>query len=93
MVYEYDETTEKLREFLHLPINPNPKSVFDPALSVANTQVFKRYPQFEEDIRIIEKELPEYLFDYSKYPEPDFSKKMFYGKSPLHQDFKQRFLE
>ena len=93
MVYEYDKTTEILRDFLKLPENPHPKSVFDPELSVANTQVFKRFPQFAQDIQKIEQELPEYLFDYSKYPEPDQSKKMFYGKSPKHKDFKKSYSE
>ena len=93
MVYEYDKTTAKLREFLHLSANPHPKSVFDPDLSIANTQVFKRYPQFTEDVKKIEEALPEYLFDFSKYPEPDFSKKMFYGKSPKHDGFKKRYAE
>lgn len=89
MVYEYKKTSAKVREFLHLPENPRPRTVFEPNLSIANTQVFKRFPQFAEDVRKIERELPEYLFDFSKYPEPDFSKKMFYGKSPLHEGFKR----
>jgi len=93
MVYEYESTSAKLRAFLNLPENPHPKSVFDPSLSMANTQVFKRYPQFVEDVTKIEKELSEYLFDFSKYPEPDFKKKMFYGKSPLHKGFKKRMAE
>ncbi len=93
MVYEYDQTMPKLCKFLNLPENPRPKSVFDPALSIANTQVFKRFPQLAEDVKKIEKELPEYLFDFSKYPEPDFSKKMFYGKSPKHDGFKKKFGE
>lgn len=93
MVYEYDKTTATLREFLHLPENPHPKSVFDPSLSIANTQVFKRFPQFADDVQKIEEALPEYLFDFSKYPEPDFRKKMFYGKSPKHDGFKKKFAE
>lgn len=91
MVYEYDKTTAILREFLHLPENPRPKSVFDPSLSIANTQVFKRFPQFEDDVRKIEEALPEYLFDFSAYPEPDFSKKMFHGKSPKNSRFKKQY--
>lgn len=93
MVYEYDATTEKLRQFLHLPENPRPRSVFDPELSIANTQVFRRYPQFAEDVNKIEKELPEYLFDYSRYPEPNLGKKMFYGKSPLHESYRAKYGE
>lgn len=90
LVYEYDKTTAILREFLHLPENPRPKSVFDPSLSIANTQVFKRFPQFVEDVKKIEVALPEYLFDFSKYLEPDFSKNMFFGKSPKHKRFNAR---
>lgn len=91
MVYDYETTSQKVREFLHLPENPRPKSVFDPSLSIANTQVFKRFPQFSEDVKKIEEQLPEYLFDFSRYPEPDFTKKMFYGKSPLHDKFNSSY--
>lgn len=91
MVYEYDKTTTVLREFLHLPENPHPKSVFDPSLSIANTQVFKRYSQFADDVKKIEEALPDYLFDFSQYPTPDFSKKMFFGKSPKHKGFKAKY--
>ena len=65
MIYHYDETTEKIRDFLKLGDNPAPKSIFDPAISMPNTQVWKRYPQFAKDIKRIEEELPEYLFDYT----------------------------
>lgn len=82
MVYHYDETTKAIRDFLHLPENPNPKSVFDPMISMPNTQVWKRYPQFAKDIEYIEAELADYLFDYSDCPEPDKNGKMFRGKSP-----------
>ena len=93
MVYEYDATTRIVREFLHLPENPRPCSVFDPSLSIANTQVYKRFPQFSDDIVKIEGQLSEYLYDFSKYPAPDMSKKMFYGKSPLHKGFKKEYSE
>lgn len=84
-VYHYDDATAKLREFLHLPNNPAPKSIFEPAISMPNTQVWKRYPQFARDIEYIEKELPEYLFDYTGCPEPDLNGKMFWGKSPKNK--------
>lgn len=87
MVYEYENTSTRIRRFLGLPENPNPKKVFDPALSIANTQVFKRFTKFSDDVKKIEDELTDYLYDYSNYPEPDFNKKMFYGKSPLHENF------
>lgn len=85
MVYHYDEATKKIRDFLHLPENPNPKSIFDPAVSMPNTQVWKRFPQFAKDIEYIEEKLPEYLFDFTGCPEPDLNGKMFSGKSPKHK--------
>ncbi len=85
LVYHYEDTTSRLRDFLHLPENPNPKSVFDPAQSMANTQLWKRFPQYARDIEYIERELSEYLFDYTGCPEPDLSKRMFQGKSPKHK--------
>lgn len=85
MVYHYDETTKIIRDFLHLPENPNPKTIFNPADSMANTRVWKRFPQFAKDIEYIERELSEYLFDYTGCPEPDINGKMFMGKSPKHR--------
>ena len=85
MVYHYDDTTAKLRAFFNLPENPAPKSVFDPAISMPNTQVWKRFPQFAKDVEYIERELPEYLFDYTGCPEPDPNGKMFYGRSPKNK--------
>ena len=85
MVYHYDETTLKIRKFLNLPDNPNPKSIFDPDLSMPNTQVWKRFPQYIKDIEYIERELTEYLFDYTGCPEPDPHGKMFFGQSPKHK--------
>lgn len=89
MVYEYDIATKRIKDFLKLPDNPNPRSIFDPALSIANTQVFRRFPQYAEDIKKIEAALPEYLFDFSKYPAPDSNAKMFFGKSPLNKKKKK----
>lgn len=85
LVYHYDEATKKIQDFLNLPENPNPKSIFDPAISMPNTQVWKRFPQFADDIKYIEQELPEYLFDYTGCPEPDPNGKMFVGKSPKNK--------
>ena len=42
-------------------------------------------------LKKIEEALPDYLFDISQYPTPDFSKKMFFGKSPKHKGFKAKY--
>ena len=59
-------------------------SIFNPEVSMPNTQVWKRFPQYSKDIQYIERELTDYLFDYSGCPEPDPNAQMFVGKSPLN---------
>lgn len=85
MVYHYNQTTKQIRNFLNLGDNPAPKSIFDPKISMPNTQVWKRYPKFEDDIKRIEDSLTDYLFDFTGCPEPDPNGKMFFGKSPKNK--------
>lgn len=86
LVYDYDNATKKIRTFVGLGENPRPQSIFVPQMSMANTQLFKRYPEFAEDIKYIEDHLKDYLYDFSPFPEPDLSGKMFMGKSPLNNN-------
>ncbi|MBP5273639.1 MAG: hypothetical protein ILO36_01710 [Abditibacteriota bacterium] len=81
MVYNYEKTTEKIKGFLKLGENPRPKTLFDPARSVCNTQVFRRFPEYADAVREIEDALPEYLFDFSPYPVPQTNGKMFTGRT------------
>lgn len=85
MVYKYEETTKKIRDFIGYTENPNPKKYFDPALSVANTQVYKRYPQFADEVKYIEHELKEFLYDFEGYEEPN-NIEMFSQQSPLKKN-------
>lgn len=85
MVYNYENTTPLINEFCGLQGNPNPFTIFNPEISMPNTQLFRRFPEYAKDIEFIEKELPEYLFDFTKYPEPTVNGPMFYGKSPLNK--------
>ena len=85
MVYDYDNATSKIRAFCGLPDNPRPLTVFDPKLSVNNTQLILKFPQYKEDVEYIERELPEYLFDFDRFPKPENSGRMFMGKSPLNK--------
>lgn len=84
MVYDYDNTTKKIRGFLGLGENTRPMSIFDPKLSINNTQLSLRFPQYADDIRYIEEKLTDYLYDFSRFPKPDHSGQMFMGKSPLN---------
>lgn len=81
MVYNYEATTQRIRAFCDLPENPRPKSIFKPEMSLANTQVFKRFPQYRRDVDYIESKLTDYLFDYDKYGDVEIPDRMFSGRA------------
>lgn len=78
LIYRYDETTKEVREFCNVSgTAQQPRRYFNPDRSVANTQVFKRYPEYIDDIRYIERELKDYLYPFEKYGNIDTSGEMF----------------
>ena len=84
MVYDYDNTTKRINSFLNV-VNKQPKTIFIPEISVANTNLIRKFPEFEEDIKVIERELSDYLFPFEQYHEIQGSTTMFCGKSPLNK--------
>ena len=84
LVYDYDNTACRINSFLHV-VNNNPKTIFKPELSVANTNLIRKFPEFEEDVKVIERELAEYLFPFEQYDEIQGESTMFFGKSPLNK--------
>ena len=71
LIYNYEETSARVIDFVGIdPLHHTaPRSCFDPAKSIKNTNVAKRYPGCENDIKYIESELKEYLYDFDKYAE------------------------
>ena len=80
MVYDYENTVPKIDEFLNVK-NIHPKTIFIPEMSAANTNLIRRFPEFANDVKKIEKALPEYIFHFEDYPEIKDNGKMFYGRS------------
>ena len=68
MVYKYEETTIALAKWLRLnkENHVNSKQIFNPAISVKNTQTWKRYPCDVKEIEYIENELEDYLYKFPK---------------------------
>lgn len=64
LIYRYDETVLKIENFLHIKDHIRPLQRFNPAVSINNTQLFKRYVEFQNDIRKIEDALPESLYSF-----------------------------
>lgn len=84
MVYDHGNATNKINNFLNIT-NKKQKTIFNPTLSAANTNLITKFPEFSRDIQIIEKEIPEYLFHFENYNKIDNGGQMFCGKSPLNK--------
>ena len=67
LVYRYDDTTLTIRDWLGLSDSDHKRKLmhFDPNKSIKNTRLWLKH-DIGEDLRVIENELAEYLYDYSK---------------------------
>ena len=68
LIYNYEESLEKIKTFLNLKDSEHTKKgqIFIPEKSRTNTQIFRKYPQYLKDIEKIEKELSEFCYPYSE---------------------------
>lgn len=67
LIYKYDDTIAKVFDFLG--IDPSihhvqKKKFFNPAISINGTQLWKKYPQYADEVRIISEELRDMLYPY-----------------------------
>lgn len=67
LIYRYEETVEKLEQFLKIRKHSFKGKYFKPMVSIRNTQMMDMFPEDKEAIAYIEKELPEYLFPFEQY--------------------------
>jgi Mn-containing catalase len=69
MIFDYDKTVNCIIDFLGLDEKKHihKQQYFKPMVSIRGTQLYKKIPGHEDEIKYIEKELKEYLFDYDKY--------------------------
>lgn len=80
MIYNYEKTVNRIDQFLGIQ-NHHRKTIFVPEMSAANTCLIRKFPEFADDVKKIEEELSEYLFDFDKYETIESSNGMFFGKS------------
>ncbi len=66
LILNYESCTEKIMQFLDLKKenHANPQKYFDPNRSAKNLGAYKKYSK-QEEIKVIEKELSEFLWDFS----------------------------
>lgn len=64
LIYKYEETANKLREFVGLKKEEHvrPQTMFVPEKSRKNTRLYEQYPQYAEEVKIIEAMLRDYLY-------------------------------
>lgn len=81
VIYRYDESVKKIESFLNLHNHINKKKIFDPARSINNTQLIRLHPEDAQNIRYIEKELPEFLYHFEDFDDIKFDGKPFDGSA------------
>ena len=66
LVYDYENSRRRIFEHFGIDqIHHTPQfKYFNPEKSIANTQVWRLYPQYSQDINYIEKHLSKYLYDF-----------------------------
>lgn len=84
-IYQYEETKKTLLDFCNVNPNSWTRKIFEPEKSIHNTQLFKRYHEFDADIEYITKELQEYLYPFEQYGNINTEGEMFFGKSALNK--------
>lgn len=67
-IYSYDETVDKILNFVGISKDHHKTKYkyFNPSVSIKGTKLWERYPEHVDKIKIIEKEIPEYLHNYNK---------------------------
>ena len=66
LIYRYEETRDRLVAFVGMDSKDHihPLTTFDPAVSIHNTNMKGKFPQYRDDVVYIEKTLAEYLYRF-----------------------------
>ncbi len=66
MIYHYEENVKRVLDFVGINVlhHINPKKYFNPEVSCRGTRLWEKYPQYNDAVLIIEKELKEFLYQY-----------------------------
>lgn len=65
MIYNYQSTADIIDGFLRIESSRS-KQFFCPEKSINNTQLFRKFTQYKREIEIIERELPNHIYDYKE---------------------------
>ena len=79
LIYDYENAVKRVADFCEVSEHIHKSEYFKPTHSRSNSQLFKKYTDFKEDIEKIERELSEYLFHFEDYPDIEPEDGMFFG--------------
>lgn len=65
LLYHTTEMISCIEAFCDIGLHVNPGKFFHPEESIKNTRIFEKNPQYAADIKYIEENLSEYLYDFS----------------------------
>ena len=77
LVYRYEQTKAKIESFIGIKKHKDKNKFFNPDVSICNTQLFKRYPQYKEDIKFIENELSDFIYPFNENIKVNLNGKSF----------------
>lgn len=84
LIYKYFETTNAIKQFLQLKDIPENEFVyFDPTYSVRYTKRQNLYDKYPDDVKMIEKKLQEYLYDFENAQSPSEDKNICVRKDSV----------
>lgn len=86
MMYNYEESLARIVKFCSLGNHTNKRKYFNPARSINNTQLIRRFPEEKENVQYIEKHLTEFLYPFENYPDVVFSGEMLIGSAKYEQN-------
>ena len=66
LIYHYEESVEKVLDFTGIAQKHHVRKRmrFDPNISIKNTRLWEKHPEYAEDVKIIEERLPDFLYRY-----------------------------
>lgn len=79
LIFNYEETVTKIEKFCGLSKNNhfNKLNYFNPKKSLRNTKLFMKNDNYANEIKEIEEKMSDYLYDFSKTTEIDYSTEIF----------------
>lgn len=67
LIYRYDETVANICLLMKIKNHARKKQEFKPDVSLNNTQLFSKYPQFKDDCDYIAEQLPAWLYPFDSF--------------------------